>query len=563
MPSSDYDKLPFIAKEEIWRSNPLLESITQKIGIRKKDQFKNLMVVILLPFILTSIAAYSERCFFLGDVVADSEIAILDAAQYRQLRYDFQVCFGLKERAFSALKKRGAPESSIAGLRRLNNYTYAGTDHFLAKAKTHFEADDFKRFRHIFNEHLETKVILKGAGNSSGQKRYISVETDFLSDLITKRNIARDVIDVLSSEIREYLIEKELVHNVEIIGMSYLGDPMVWPFYVFVPWALIALAYAIQRVERFFKKIRYSIDIGSNDDNEKTYGEMISRAKEGFAAVNHLKLLKYLGLVIGISFITWNTFTCTFPETVHPYQSNRAYCRIDGETSNVELLNKIDIPKWDTNVKEDTFSWICSRLWVIFGYCMIPVLLAKLINIIVVIYFFSSKLGKNNLLIIKPLSPDRAGGFAFLSDAAISFVYMIIPFLMMLIVSFMKESTPASFHNYLLVIFFIPIFLLVFFIPLISFHVAMKTAKTRYLQVIAFKFNSLNDLLLDDICKQQINTESLEKQEKYLGALKNMYDQVANMTEWPLEFKTVYRFVGSFSIPPVITAALQYFLKTK
>ena len=184
--------------------------------------------------------------------------------------------------------------------------------------------------------------------------------------------------------------------------------------------------------------------------------------------------------------------------------------------------------------------------------------MAKLVNLVAVLYGFCSSLSSNNLLKIKPLSSDAAGGFSTLSDVALSFVHVIIPVSIMLLASFMKEATPASLHNYLLLILFIPIFFSAFFLPLISFHIAMKTAKVNYLKRISSQYNELNDYLLDRICDKSISADDIDNIEKKMGVLKRMHEQVKNMTEWPVEMITVYRFIASFSVPPALAAGFQY-----
>jgi hypothetical protein len=168
---------------------------------------------------------------------------------------------------------------------------------------------------------------------------------------------------------------------------------------------------------------------------------------------------------------------------------------------------------------------------------------------------------EKELLRIRPLSADKAGGFSCLSDVAISFVYVTIPFLIMILAQFFKEATPPSFHNYVLVISFIPIFFLAFFLPLISFHVPMKHAKDTYLYKISKKYNEFNEKLLIGIEEESISKDKIEEYEKYLDLLKNMYNQVENKPVWPMEIKTLYTFIMSFSVPPLATFLLQYLLK--
>jgi hypothetical protein len=378
---------------------------------------------------------------------------------------------------------------------------------------------------------------------------YTFISLDHLDELLINKANTQSMSD--------YLISNDFVRTLDVRGMSYIGDTMVWPFYILVPTTLLLLGRAIRKIQVFFDSIRYSIIERQNTIDR--YDALINESTHSFSAKNAWKWVSYIGLIVGISFVAWNSITCTFPETIHPYKSHTAY--ISDQNTPMHFANNIDLPKWDTNIKEAPASWFASRLWVIFGYLLIPIMLTKLVNLIAVLYGFCSKLSSNKLLKIKPLSSDSAGGFSTLSDVALSFVHVIIPVSIMLLASFMKESTPASLHNYFLVFLFIPIFFSAFFLPLISFHIAMKTAKTSYLRRISEQYNELNDNLLDDICNKSISPDDIDKIEKNMGVLKRMYEQVKGMTEWPVEIITVYRFIASFSVPPTLAAGFQYIVQ--
>ncbi|HFS67043.1 MAG TPA: hypothetical protein ENK67_02405 [Flavobacteriia bacterium] len=398
-------------------------------------------------------------------------------------------------------------------------------------------------FKKLEKKHLNIK--------SGSEEQYIYIDIANLKSLLVGSSFNGS-----ESEIMEYL--QSNIYSKEIIGMSYLGDPMVWPFYFLVPIAIILLGLAIKRTENFFSSLRSSIIIEA--DTKNTYSRLIAETKKSFAAEDFWKWARYIGLAIGFSFITWNTITCTFSDITHPYSSDTVFLK--GETEITHLVNKTDLPKWDTNIQEAPMSWFAARIWVIFGYLLIPIILAKLINLVGVLYSFSCKINaEKNILKIAPLSPDKAGGFSSLSNVAISLVYIVIPYLLMLIASFMKESTPASFHNYLLVILFIPIFFAVFILPLMSFHVAMRRAKENYLRKISHKFNQLNDHLLNGIYTNSIKKEELEQTEQQIQVLKRMYDQADKMTEWPVDMGTIYRFIGSFVGPTALAALFEYAVK--
>lgn len=559
MESTVRGKLPTLDENAIWASDRLLQWLANRFTLKNRKGRLTLLAVVILPFILTTIAAWSENRFMLGQLTEERQIAVLTTEQYQQLR--------------RILNTRKGTSASLEKLKRPMYPGLEASKDALPVAKEKNQTDNAVDKDSQSNQKSEkptvrlkkpyqptTDAVDNTQGQASQTPIYINTKPNYLKELIHSKTIGDEKRRELSMEMRSYIEQAGWVRTYEIIGMSYLGDPMVWPFYILVPLALLLLAASIGRVAAFLADIRTSISTAGHDA-ETRYADLIARAQQGFRADGDWKWVKYIGVLAGLLFILYNWTTCTLPHEIHPYRSGEVFTIVDGEIRQIALLNRVDIPKWDIDFLHAPLSWTAARIWVIFGYGLIPLILAKLINVVGVVYSFCSAIGKKNLLIVKPLSHDKAGGFSKLSDVAIAFVYVVVPYMIMIIASFFKEATPASFHNYLLLLTFTPVFFITFFTPLISFHTAMKTAKIKYLKEISTHYNTIHGSLLKDISQGKISEKDLETKEKHLAILKNMHGDVGAMSEWPIEIGNVYRFVGSFSVPPILGALFQYLLK--
>ncbi len=582
MERTDPGKLPTLSEEDIWASDRLLQWLANRFTLKNRKGRLTLLAVVILPFMVTAIAAWSENRFMLGQLTEERQIAVLTPEHYQQLRRILNTNKDISA-SLERLKRLGYPgleapkdalpvptEKRQADSGVDNDFEFNQTGAALtvllkkppqpppdAVDEAQGRTSEAPIYINTKQDYLEELIHLK---TISDEKRRKLSMPDYLKELIHPKTIADEKRRELSTKMRSCIEEAGWARTYEIVGMSYLGDPMVWPFYLLVPLALVLLAASIGRVAAFLADIRTSINTAGHDA-ETLYAGFVAKAQQGFRAHGTWRWVKYIGVLSGLLFILYNWITCTFPHDIHPYSSGEVFTVVDGQIRQISLLNRIDIPKWDIDVLHAPLSWTAARIWVVFGYGLVPIILAKLINVVGVLYSFCSAIGKKNLLIVKPLSHDKAGGFSKLSDAAIAFVYVVVPYMIMVIASFFKEATPASLHNYLLVLTFTPVFFIIFFTPLISFHMAMKTAKIQYLKEISVHYNTIQGYLLTDITQGRISDNDLETKEKHLAILKKMHSDVGAMSEWPIEVGNVYRFVGSFSVPPILGALFKYLLK--
>ncbi len=382
--------------------------------------------------------------------------------------------------------------------------------------------------------------------------------------------------------------------NVEIRGMSFMGDTMVWPFILLIPLTAIALKRAMKKTEWMFSQITDSLNREWLRENGATYEAFVDNAREVLSSKGAWGWLRSVSIGLGLGFFIFNAITCTFPEVYRPYEAKKVYVVAKGDrgrrvevlqnpTENAvrfmgdaeehsqekeskeappqkkgaelqEMKKMIIIPKWDTDIHDARLSWLGSRLWVLLlGYFWVPQLLYKLSNLVGGVYVFERAIAKEEgALEVRPLAPDNAGGLSSLSATAMSFVYPIAGISLMVTMSFMKENAVPSDHNYFLIVPFIPLLLAVFFVPLAGVHSAMKSAKDKYSQEISSLFNEINERVMAEIRAPSLDHEEFNRLETSLRTLRDYFKQIQAMPVWPFEPATILRLTTVILIPTIM-----------
>lgn len=335
-----------------------------------------------------------------------------------------------------------------------------------------------------------------------------------------------------------------------LVGMSFLGDTMVWPFVLLTPALFVLLNVAVNRSEVFFTRIGAVLSVTWLKDDQTAYESLIERTKDILREQGAWKLGRIAALVLGLTFFTWNTLTCTWPEHFPVYTGSEVKIRTDDGTHIAVLEHAALIPKWDTSLADAPISWLCSRVWVLtLGYFWLPLILFKLFNLIYAIYVFTQFLSQHDALDIRPLAPDGAGGLSSLSSVSLSFVYLMVVFAVLMTMPLVKENTEASLHNIVLMFPFVPLFLIVFFVPLAGTHSAMKRAKERFLEEFARLFNVVNERFIAEVRSPTLDIKEFNRLEVSMRGLRDCYEQIEKMAVWPFAISTLHRLSIAILVP--------------
>jgi hypothetical protein len=389
-----------------------------------------------------------------------------------------------------------------------------------------------------------------------------------------------------------------------IHGMSFLGDTMVWPYLIWLPVCLSLLKLAIHRSIKLLNKV---IDKSSHDwicstENKHNFNSAYNNTLKIF---NHSKgkLSRLLAIIPGVIFVliwSYNTITCTFNEYSlinvnpfnYPYKQNSFTIsfnntdNFDGEGivdnitkeflkeyhTNILSMNKVDntnndflittdkkinLPKWDTDYNSYTLSNLLSRFLSVLVYIITPFLLTELAFLIWGTSSFLLYLRRwekqngnkktNASLQIEPFAEDGFGGLAYLANTGMSYLYVIIATSVLLVLSFIKETVNASWHDYLLLLLFLPAAILSFLIPTLILRGSIINAKYAYLKRVSNKLNGLSGKALDN------NTIIDAKETNYkVNTLYLFYKKGLEMPEWPLTYTTIFRLIITVLSPAAI-----------
>lgn len=343
----------------------------------------------------------------------------------------------------------------------------------------------------------------------------------------------------------------------DVVGMSYLGDTMVWPFMFLIPIQFCLLNVIIGRFARVLDRADRVVSADWLRKNQDTYADIVRKVGRITSGDGDWVYVRWFAMAVGLVFFLFNTITCTSPAAFDAYAAKAVVLLNDkGLPVPFEFMHAISIPKWDTDVSGAPLSWLTARIWVlVLGYAWIPLILYKVFNLVAATWVYTRELGKHDgSLRIIPLAPKAGGGLSILSDLAMSFIYPMVVIGIMVVLAFMKESAPASPHNFLLLVLAIPVFLIVFFAPLISVHDAMRDAKDRQWHDLSLLFDKINARLKSDRAK---NDPKLESQMKWFS---EYYTKIERMPVWPFNVATLSQLTSAIALP-MLLFALQSLVK--
>jgi len=208
---------------------------------------------------------------------------------------------------------------------------------------------------------------------------------------------------------------------------------------------------------------------------------------------------------------------------------------------------------WNSLDYPVVFSFVAVHLFIIIGF-VLPTIIIRFFNLVRFQIQLTKTLVKLNMLSIKPLSPDGAGGLKSLGKLSLSYTYMLIPFILTLGVQYLTWDylTPGF---YLGLLGFLPLSVFVFFFPLSVVHQAMDETKRNIMKKLSNKYDHLNNGLLEKMDDNDWEKELISKN-KTLEIIDNMYKVAEKMPVWPFNTAILVRFL-SFNIFPLVVFFIQ------
>ena len=386
-----------------------------------------------------------------------------------------------------------------------------------------------------------------------------------------------------------------------LVGMSFLGDPMVWGFTFLVPFLIAVLDLATKRTVLLINaSAAKATPEWRQDASSRGFARAVSRSKQiwRMRSDRHpavMKFLRYGPWAVAIIFWMYNGISCAFldfPPLPNPYTSDRvtlissdgnAQPDAKGADGNkgelsftfagraqtigvsstnakrvVELSERAPLRKWDCERAIAPWSFWLTRVWTAFFYGALPFLVRQLL---LLVWGATSFLqagrrweeehgDQTPALSINPFEPDGFGGLGSLSDAVIIYLYSVSILASLLGLSFLKEGTEPAWHNYATMISFLPFGIWAVLAPSLAVRHAVVGAKNRYLHVLAGHLHRIGDSILaalpDETLTDTLQSKKFDDQKK---VIRGLYDDVSKMKEWPFDTTLMLRILASLAAP--------------
>jgi hypothetical protein len=393
-----------------------------------------------------------------------------------------------------------------------------------------------------------------------------------------------------------------------LVGMSFVGDPMVWGFMVLVPTLIVVLKWATERTITLVNTVAAKASKAWKEDRAPDGLPLVVQNTTDIWTMQAAKprwarrLLLYGPWMVAVVFWVYNTATCAFhtklPRSFYPYNSERvklitstssksnvqdsvekARCSTeDGllcfnfegnwrgtrlsqshTVQTVALSKSIPLKKWDCQPRDAPLSCWLTRIWTLLYYGAIPFLVRHLVLLIWgATYFLNAgtrweerKSDRQLQAVeINPFDPDGFGGLGALSDSVIAYLYGISCVAILVGLSFLKEGTQPSWHDYALMLIFLPFGIWGVLAPSLAVRHTIINAKTRCLGQLASELHTIGNSILNALptgtLTKDLREEELDKQQ---NAVRALYDEVKRMSEWPFRAITLLRMIFPIAAP--------------
>lgn len=174
---------------------------------------------------------------------------------------------------------------------------------------------------------------------------------------------------------------------------------------------------------------------------------------------------------------------------------------------------------------------------IVFGF-LFPFILFKFLTILYTIKHICIDLTKKEIIRLRPINPDKAGGLGDLGKYSLKLVILLLPPLLP-IFAYMIFN-PVTIVLLAGLTLYLPLLVFTFFYPLSGAHKAMKEFKDRELQNLSNKFNTIYDTFIEKI-DPDVDTPIPEEYEA-LEKIDRLYKKAEKMPVWPFDTDTITKF---------------------
>ncbi len=392
-----------------------------------------------------------------------------------------------------------------------------------------------------------------------------------------------------------------------LIGMSLVGDTMVWPFCILVPLGLLLLGFTYARsIDLLNAAIRRANPEWEQDRSGTGLAEAVRTTESiwRMRATGWAQVLRFAPWVLALVLVGYNFATCGYHLPEYPYVSDTVRLVADREASDLDkstvlerlirgetqpkdapelgsvlldadseqpratrqLDRELPLAKWDTDRAGHPLTFWTARAWTVFYYGLPPFLLAQLVALVWGVTSFllagnrwerAQKAGpRASAFEVDPLATDEFGGLSALSDAVITYLYSVSFFALLLGLSLLREGIEPSWHNHAMMLTFLPFATAGVLMPSFAVRSAILGSKRQQMHQLSVQRNETTIQLLELGAQPEGDPNELERLRKHVSDLEARHDQVRSMAEWPFDALTLVRMVFPL-IAPFIPATIE------
>ncbi|MBW8000549.1 MAG: hypothetical protein FVQ80_00820 [Planctomycetes bacterium] len=177
---------------------------------------------------------------------------------------------------------------------------------------------------------------------------------------------------------------------------------------------------------------------------------------------------------------------------------------------------------------------------------ILPVFIYYLFVVVITLNRLFRMVIDTDSLDLQPMHPDNAGGLGELGRMALNFNITILLTMAITITLYYTHG-----HNTPLTCGIIVQFLLlpvVFFLPLLQVHRAMRIKKESLLLEISKHYKCVSDVLVQKIAKDDKVKEEYEEESN----LRALYKSLEDIPTWPFDTRTIMQFTSTILLPALI-----------
>ena len=244
---------------------------------------------------------------------------------------------------------------------------------------------------------------------------------------------------------------------------------------------------------------------------------------------NPYVIFKFLFIFCGITFATVNAINTIRPGEVWGHDVYDSVSHISGY-----IAQRIFFYIW--------WAYILPNF--IYYFIVIVITLNRLFRLVI----------ETDSLDLQPMHPDNAGGLGRLGRMALNFNIAI---LLTMLISATLYYTHG--YNIPLVCGVVVQFLLlpvVFFLPLLEVHRAMKIKKESLLMEISKHYKCVSNVLVQKISKDKKvfvdNYDKVKEEYEEESKLRSLYRSLEDIPTWPFDIRTIIQFTSTILLPALI-----------